>query len=435
MGVAQLAGEVECLLVFAQLVRYLGAVEVGDHGGAVALGERIGRGVEPLLGAGEVAGSTSNAPDVEPRAPGPDRVGVAIEQGASQGRGEGDVVAGSGPADVEVEGEIGQLGLPGGIGEAPRDGDAWRAFLGRGLEGLLQRDGCGWRGHLRGGRATRGHNQHGSPPRRSVPHDGYPRVPRALDCGNLTREGTARTMPGVLATAADAIARIAAARAEIAAAAGRAGRDPEAVRIVAVTKTLPPAAVDAALDGGIADIGENYVQEAVQKRSAVSRAAAWHLIGGLQRNKVSVAVRTFDWVHTVDSDRLAVALAGAAASAGRRLPVLIQVNLSGAEGQRGAPPEAAETLARTIAGLSPLDLQGVMTIAPAAAAGEVRRAHFRQARELRDHVAQRLGVELPHLSMGMSDDFSLAVEEGATLVRLGRALFGPRGPRSWREGA
>ena len=242
-------------------------------------------------------------------------------------------------------------------------------------------------------------------------------------------------MRGVLAAADDTKTCIAAARAEIAAAAGRVGRDPETVRIVAVTKTLPPAAVVAALAGGIDDIGENYVQEATRKRAAVDRPVTWHLIGGLQRNKVRAALRIFDWVHTVDSTDLAGALQVEAASVGRRLAVLIQVNLSGAVGQRGVEPERVEPLARSVVDQPSLALQGLMTIAPADATPEALRGHFRRARELRDEVSRRLGVELPHLSMGMSDDFSLAVEEGATLVRLGRALFGARRPRSWREGA
>jgi PLP dependent protein len=233
----------------------------------------------------------------------------------------------------------------------------------------------------------------------------------------------------------DATARITAVRETIAAAARRAGRDPASVGLIAVTKTLPPAAVTVALDAGLEHIGENYVQEGEHKRAAIGRPATWHLIGGLQRNKVSAAVRTFDWVHSVDSERLARALDAAAAAAGRRIPVLIQVNLKGASGQRGADPDALEPLAEALLGCGALRLQGLMTIAPADAAPAELRGHFRRARRLRDEVAKRLGVELPHLSMGMSDDFSLAVEEGATLVRLGRALFGPRGSRSWREGA
>ena len=251
----------------------------------------------------------------------------------------------------------------------------------------------------------------------------------------MTRVAVARTMRAVPPTADDATARIIAVRETIAAAARRAGREPAAVRLVAVTKTLPPAAVVAALDAGVEDIGENYVQEAAQKRAAVGRPATWHLIGGLQRNKVSAAVRTVDWVHSVDSERLAHALDGAAEGAGRRLAVLIQVNLGDAAGQRGADPDTVEPLAQTLLGCASLAVQGLLTIAPAGAAPPELRGHFRQARRLRDEVAKRLGVELPHLSMGMSNDFSLAVEEGATLVRLGRALFGPRGSRSWREGA
>jgi PLP dependent protein len=251
----------------------------------------------------------------------------------------------------------------------------------------------------------------------------------------LTRATAVGTMRAVPALADDAIARIAAVRTEIAAAARRAGRDPAAVRIIAVVKTLPPAAVVAALDAGIEDVAENYVQEGIRKRAAVGRRATWHLIGGLQRNKVRSALEAFDWVHTVDSSRLALALANAAADAGGRLPVLIQVNLAGSPGQRGVAPDGVEDLARALVGHPALALQGLMTIAPAGAPADVLRDHFRGVRELRDHVARRLGVELPHLSMGMSDDFSLAVEEGATFVRLGRALFGPRGSRSWREGA
>jgi hypothetical protein len=187
-------------------------------------------------------------------------------------------------------------------------------------------------------------------------------------------------MRGVLATVEQQITRIAAVRAEIDAAARRAGRDRAAVRIVAVTKTLPPDAVLAAVDGGIADIGENYVQEAERKHAAVTRTAAWHLIGGLQRNKVRAALQIFDWVHTVDSAALALALQATAESLGRRPAVLIQVNLSGAVGQRGAGPDEVEGLARLLAGQSALVLQGLMTIAPADAVPEVLRSHFRRAR-------------------------------------------------------
>jgi pyridoxal phosphate enzyme (YggS family) len=227
--------------------------------------------------------------------------------------------------------------------------------------------------------------------------------------------------------------RLAAVRATIAEAAARAGRRPEAVRIVAVTKTFPPAAVAAVLHAGIEDVGENYVQEASAKRLRVPRGV-WHLIGGLQRNKVRAAVATFDRVHTVDALPLATALAAAARDAGRRLPVLVQVNVAEEASKRGASAEATEALCAAVLGLHGLALDGLMTIGPPVEDPEAARPAFRGLRRLRDDVARRLGVELPHLSMGMSDDFAVAVEEGATLVRLGRVLFGARRSGAWREG-
>jgi hypothetical protein len=228
-------------------------------------------------------------------------------------------------------------------------------------------------------------------------------------------------------------ARLAAVREQIGAAARRASRDAATVGIVAVTKTLPPAAVHAALAAGLSDIGENYVQEARAKRDAVGGGGSWHLIGGLQRNKVRAAVVTFDQVDTVDSAAVARALAEEAGRAGRRLPVAIQVNVTADPRKRGLPPEKTAALAETILGLAALDLRGLMTIGPLGAP-EDSRPCFRQLRALRDDVGRRLGVELPRLCMGMSDDFPVAVEEGATLLRLGRALFGDRSPGSWRPG-
>ena len=231
----------------------------------------------------------------------------------------------------------------------------------------------------------------------------------------------------------DLTARLEAVRAEVSAAAGRAGRDAATVGIVAVTKTLPPAAVLAALAAGLRDIGENYVQEARAKRDAVGAGGIWHLIGGLQRNKVRAAVATFDHVATVDSAAVARALAAEAGRAGRRLPVSIQVNVTADRRKRGLPPEETAAVAEMILGLGELEIRGLMTIGPQGAP-EDSRACFRRLRALRDDVGRRLGVELPHLCMGMSDDFPVAVEEGATLLRLGRALFGDRSPGSWRPG-
>jgi pyridoxal phosphate enzyme (YggS family) len=213
----------------------------------------------------------------------------------------------------------------------------------------------------------------------------------------------------------------------IAASARRAGRDAAAVRIVAVTKTFPAPIVSAALAAGLEHIGENYVQEARAKRSSVAAQGTWHLIGGLQRNKVRAAVTLFDRIDTVDSAELAEALASEAARAGRRLSVLLQVSLAAEQTKRGLRPADVENVARAVLGHGSLALEGLMTIPPAADDAEASRPFFRQLRDLRDTVARRLGVELPHLSMGMSNDFAVAVEEGATFVRLGRVLFGARG--------
>ena len=236
-------------------------------------------------------------------------------------------------------------------------------------------------------------------------------------------------MNGVDATFA---ARLATVRDAIDAAARRAGRAATDVTIVAVTKTFPPAAVDCAFAAGLADVGENYVQEARAKRTRAP-GGRWHLIGGLQTNKVRAAVATFDRIHTVDDARLAAAVDAAAQAAGRRLPVLVQVNVACDDAKRGVEVDGARALCAEVLRLPGLVLDGLMTIGALADDAEGGRAAFRLLREVRDDVATRLGVELPHLSMGMSDDFAVAVEEGATLVRLGRVLFGTRRPAAWRE--
>ena len=226
--------------------------------------------------------------------------------------------------------------------------------------------------------------------------------------------------------------RLGTVRQAVAAAARRVGRDPATVGIVAVTKTLPPAVVTAALAAGLTDVGENYVQEATAKRHHVPARASWHLIGGLQRNKVRAAVAVFERVHTVDSAALAEALGAVAVG---RLPVLIQVTVEGGAGRRGVPVDEVEIVARAILARPTLALEGLMTLPPPGRGAEENRRHFRTVREVRDVTAKRLGVELPHLSMGMSDDFTVAVEEGATWIRLGRALFGARAPAGWRPGS
>ena len=228
--------------------------------------------------------------------------------------------------------------------------------------------------------------------------------------------------------------RIDAVRQEVEGHVRRIGRDPADVTIVAVTKTLPPPAVAAVFRAGLMDVGENYVQEARDKRAQAPEPVRWHLIGTLQRKKARLAARLFDRVHSLDSLSAAQALAESR-NAGDRLPVLLQVNTAPERERHGVSAEDVPTLAKRVLGLPGLALDGLMTVAPAGSAGEAARPHFRTLRELRNHLASRLGVELPHLSMGMSEDFVVALEEGATMLRLGRVLFGARGPAAWREGS
>jgi pyridoxal phosphate enzyme (YggS family) len=197
------------------------------------------------------------------------------------------------------------------------------------------------------------------------------------------------------------------------------------VRIVAVTKTHGPEAVRAALAAGLMDVGENRVQEALQKQEALTGLAArWHLIGTLQRNKARHAAGRFVLIHSVDRADLAAAL-HRRVDPGARQAVLIQVNCSGEPQKGGVEPDGLPSLLDQLQGLERLDVQGLMTMSALTAdSGEQRRA-FRRLRELRDG-AERRGHPLPQLSMGMSGDYPIAVEEGATMIRLGTVLFGER---------
>jgi pyridoxal phosphate enzyme (YggS family) len=200
------------------------------------------------------------------------------------------------------------------------------------------------------------------------------------------------------------------------------GHDPQKLRIVGVTKTHPVELVRAAIDAGITRLGENRVQEA-EPKIAAAPDAEWHLVGRLQSNKVRRAVRSFEVIHSIDSTELLARLDDLAAEEGRRPLVLLQVNVSGEGRKAGYAPEA---LAGVPAPIS-VDLVGLMTIAPFGVADEEARVGFRRLRRLRDELEQRLGRGLPDLSMGMSSDAEAAAAEGATLVRIGTALFGPRG--------
>lgn len=199
----------------------------------------------------------------------------------------------------------------------------------------------------------------------------------------------------------------------------------QAVRLIAVTKTHGAAAVEAAAACGITDVGENKVQEALDKMQATGTPVRWHLIGHLQRNKAKAAPH-FAMVHSLDSVRLADALQQAASAAGKVQDVLVQVNVAGEAQKSGVPPGEVEALAAHLAGLSALRVCGVMTMAPFTDHEPTLRSAFAGARTALAQVRAVGHTAAQELSMGMSGDYEVAVEEGATLVRLGTVLFGAR---------
>ena len=202
----------------------------------------------------------------------------------------------------------------------------------------------------------------------------------------------------------------------IADACARAGRRRDEVTLVGVSKTKPAAMIDEAIAAGVTEVGENRVQEARDKKPVVRGSARWHLIGHLQSNKAKDAVRLFDVIQTIDSVELAEKVARAAASAGKVQEVLIEVNIGNEPQKSGAAPADVERLARSVGSIDALRLRGLMAIPPA----EDARRWFRELRALRDAAG------LPELSMGMTEDFETAIEEGATIIRVGRAIFGER---------
>jgi pyridoxal phosphate enzyme (YggS family) len=229
--------------------------------------------------------------------------------------------------------------------------------------------------------------------------------------------------------ASDLAARLDAARERIASAAARSGREAGAVRLVAVTKTVAAARVADVVALGVRDLGENRVQEALGKSQELPEGVRWHLIGHLQTNKAGRAATLFDVVHSVDSERVAEALSGRRPDHLAPLEVLIEAELTGIPGHTGVHADRLDEVARAVLQQPRLRLSGLMTMAPPVDGAEAARPTFVRLRELRDRLSDRLGIALPELSMGMSNDYEVAVEEGATTVRLGRALFGERPPR------
>jgi pyridoxal phosphate enzyme (YggS family) len=220
--------------------------------------------------------------------------------------------------------------------------------------------------------------------------------------------------------------RIASISQRIEAACERAGRDPGSVLLVAVSKTHPAEAVREALRAGVRHLGENRHAEAQEKRPLVPEPAEWHFIGRLQTNKAKYFPGLFEWIHSIDRAAAAEAVARAYAKAGMTARVLLQVNVSGEATKAGSDGDAAFALARAAMGLEGLRIEGLMTMAPFEPRPEDTRPVFRATRLLRDRIAAETGLALPHLSMGMTNDFEVAIEEGATMVRLGTAIFGER---------
>jgi len=213
-------------------------------------------------------------------------------------------------------------------------------------------------------------------------------------------------------------------RRTIAESAGRAGRDPGAITLVAVTKTFPVARIREAMALGLRTFAENRVQEAVPKIDEIGTdEATWHLIGHLQTNKVKFIEGRFAMIQSIDRLEVVEALERRLDSP---LDVLIEVNVAEEPQKTGALPKELAAITSAVRAARHLRLQGLMTIAPMAPDPEQVRPVFRRLRTLRDELSQRLGAHLPVLSMGMTDDYPIAVEEGATMLRLGRALFGPR---------
>ena len=214
----------------------------------------------------------------------------------------------------------------------------------------------------------------------------------------------------------------------VAEAALKVGRDPREIRLLAAAKSQNVAAMRTAVAAGVTLIGENYVQEAADKRKDISDSVEWHMIGHLQRNKAKLAVELFDVIESLDNLALARELEKEGMRRGKTIRALVEVNLGAEESKSGIAKQQVSGLFQELAKLSHLRVHGLMTVAPFRENLEAVRPYFRELRELRDQVNElgMANVRLTELSMGMTHDYTVAIEEGATIVRIGTALFGPR---------
>ena len=208
-------------------------------------------------------------------------------------------------------------------------------------------------------------------------------------------------------------------------AARRVGRDPSEIKLVAVSKTVEASRIQEAIETGVSILGENYVQEAQKKIEEIGRPVAWHFIGHLQTNKAKYAIRLFEMIHSLDSLPLAEELNRRAEQGGQVAKVMIEVNISGEATKFGTDEEKVFSIARGILNLNHLSLEGLMTMPPYFDSPEMSRPYYIKLRELKEKMI-REGIPLKELSMGMSNDFEIAIEEGATYVRVGTAIFGER---------
>jgi pyridoxal phosphate enzyme (YggS family) len=229
--------------------------------------------------------------------------------------------------------------------------------------------------------------------------------------------------------------RLAAVREAIARAASATGRDPAQVELVAVSKTHPPAAIREIADAGQCVFGESRIQEARAKIPLLPSRLHWQFIGHLQKNKIRAALPLFELFHSIDSLDLARNVDRIADEEGQRPKVLLEVNVAGEASKFGFGPDTLAAQLDELLALDRLEIMGLMTIAPYAPEPENSRPYFRRLRELRDRLQQDAGAGLPHLSMGMSGDYLVAVAEGATLVRVGSAIFGERSGKQWQPSA